>query len=238
MNLDPRFQIICDMARTVKSAGVELPIEEMHLTFLTHKLRTEYGFMESARNNVPVDSNGDIMPLYTYPCYEWINSIDWTGANVFEYGCGYSSQFWDRKGVNYYGVDSSDEWISSENIIHEQDMQEYANAIYKVDELFDVIVIDGDTRYDCVQPSIDKLKLGGVIILDNSEWHRNTKELLDEQDYIPIHFHGFKPIHVDSETTSCYLSRGFNRKPKTIVPMGGTFRETTKADKPINDPTP
>ena len=165
-------------------------------------------------------------------------TIDWTGANVFEYGCGYSSQFWERMGVNYYGVDSSDKWVSSNNIIHEQDMREYANAIYRVDELFDVIVIDGDIRYDCVRPSVEKLKLGGVIILDNSEWHRNTKELLDEQDYIPIHFHGFKPIHVDSETTSCYLSRGFNRKSKTIIPMGGTHRKTTSADRPLNDPKP
>ena len=226
------------MSRTISSAGVDLPIEELYLTFLSHKLRTDYGFMESARNEVPVDKNGDIMPLYTYPCYEWINSIDWSGANVFEYGCGYSSKFWNRMGANCYGVESSSEWISNDNIIHEQNMQEYASSIYKIDKSFDVIIIDGATRYDCVLPAVEKLRHDGIIILDNSDWHRNTKELLDEQDYIPIHFHGFKPIHVDTETTSCYLSREFSRKPRSIIPMGGTVRKPHKTDSSINDPMP
>jgi hypothetical protein len=38
----------------VTITGVKLPIEELHLTYLIHKLRNEYGFLESSRNNVPV----------------------------------------------------------------------------------------------------------------------------------------------------------------------------------------
>ena len=87
------------MSRTIESAGVHLPIEEMYLSFLTYKLRNEFGFMESAKTNTPKNDKGEIIPLYTYPCYEWINSIDWSGANVFEYGCGYSSYFWNEKNV-------------------------------------------------------------------------------------------------------------------------------------------
>ena len=29
-----------------------------------------------------------------------------------------------------------------------------------------------------------------MIIFDNSDWHKNAKELLDTKDLIPIHFHG------------------------------------------------
>ena len=81
------------MNKTIESAGVFLPIEETQLTFLIHKLRNEFGFMESAKTETPKDGSGKTMPLYTYPCYEWINSIDWSDANVFEYGCGFSSLF-------------------------------------------------------------------------------------------------------------------------------------------------
>jgi hypothetical protein len=221
------------MNKTIESAGVSLPIEEMHLTFLIHKLRNEFGFMESAKTETPKDSSGETMPLYTYPCYEWINSIDWSGADVFEYGCGFSSLFWKRKKVNLYGVDNNDAWIMHDNVILETDLTKYPSAINKIDNKFDVIVIDGSARYDCVSLSVNKVKSNGMIILDNSEWHKDTKELLDKEDFIPIHFHGFKPIHVDSETTSCYLGRQFNRKAKSIIPMGGTFREQTKDDRPI-----
>ena len=72
--------------RKVKVSGVELPIEELHMSFIVNKLRTEYGFLESSKNGVPMTGTGQVIPLYTYPCMEWISSIDFTGANVFEFG--------------------------------------------------------------------------------------------------------------------------------------------------------
>ena len=81
-------------------------------------------------------------------------------------------------------------------------------------------------RYECVLPAIENIKVGGIIILDNSEWYIKSKETLDRyNDFIPIHFHGFKALNVESETTSCYIHREFDKKPKTILPMGGTKRE-------------
>jgi hypothetical protein len=35
--------------------GTRLPIEELHFSFLVHKLRTEFGFLESSRNKIPID---------------------------------------------------------------------------------------------------------------------------------------------------------------------------------------
>jgi len=49
---------------------------------------------------------------------------------------------------------------------------------------------------------------------------------------IPIHFHGFKPTHVDSQTTSIYMHKEFSRKAKSIIPMGGTKRAPHMTDKP------
>ena len=89
--------------------------------------------------------------------------------------------------------------------------------------MFDVIVIDGLVRYEC-RTAVSNLKPGGMIIFDNSDWHKNTKELLDTKDLIPIHFHGFKPTHVDSQTTSVYMHKDFNKKAQSIIPMGGTER--------------
>ena len=61
--------------RNVKVSGVELPIEELHMSFIVNKLRTEYGFLESSKNGVPMTGAGQVIPLYTYPCMEWILSL-------------------------------------------------------------------------------------------------------------------------------------------------------------------
>ena len=37
------------MTKTVDVSGAKLPIEELHLTFITDKLRNDYGFLESTK---------------------------------------------------------------------------------------------------------------------------------------------------------------------------------------------
>ena len=225
------------MSKSVNISGSKLPIEELHLSFLTNKLRTEYGFLESSRKNIPVNDKNEIMPMYTYPCYEWLNSIDWTDNKVFEYGTGYSTIWWQNKNVNYHAVEDNKQWYDmikdKTNIKHEPEYNKYSQSIYNYDFKFDVIVIDGTARFDCIKPTLEKIKDDGIIIFDNTDWHKNSKEELDKSDLIPIHFHGFKPLHVDSETTSCYINRKFNKKAKSIIPMAGTVREQHETDKSI-----
>ena len=230
------------MTKTVDVSGAKLPIEELHLTFITDKLRNDYGFLESSRSDVPVNNKNQIMPMYTYPCYEWLDSIDWTGSKVFEFGTGYSTVWWQNKKVDYYGVEDDGEWYQriiklingkQLKVKYEIDLKKYMKTIYDYDFKFDVIVIDGQVRFDCIKPALEKIKDNGMIIFDNSDWHKSCKEELDKTDLIPIHFHGFKPLHVDSETTSCYIGRKFNKKANHIIPMGGTIREQHSTDKSI-----
>ena len=225
------------MSKSVNISGSKLPIEELHLSFLTNKLRTEYGFLESSRKNIPVNDKNEIMPMYTYPCYEWLNSIDWNDSKVFEYGTGYSTIWWQNKNVDYYAVEDNKQWHDmiedKTNIEYKPGHHKYIESIYKYDFKFDVIVIDGVVRFDCIKPALERIKDDGIIIFDNTDWHKSSKEQLDRSDLIPIHFHGFKPLHVDSETTSCYVNRKFNKKAKSIVPMAGTIREQHETDKSI-----
>ena len=225
------------MSKSINISGSKLPIEELHLSFLTNKLRTEYGFLESSKNNIPVNDKNQIMPMYTYPCYEWLNSIDWTDSKVFEYGTGYSTTWWQNKNVAYHAVENNKQWYDmikdNTNIKYESNYNKYIESIYEYDFKFDVIVIDGVVRFDCIKPALEKIKDDGIIIFDNSDWHKDSKEKLDKSDLMPIHFHGFKPLHVDSETTSCYVNRKFSKKPNHIIPMAGTIREQHETDKSI-----
>ena len=40
---------------TYKISGVEIPNEELHFAYITHKLRNQYGFIESSKKNIPVN---------------------------------------------------------------------------------------------------------------------------------------------------------------------------------------
>ena len=238
VNTETQYDIQLPAGTAVQFKGVELGMEEFHIAYLFDKLRKDFGFLESAKKQMPVNGDGEVMPMYTYPCYEYLNSIDWTGADVFEYGTGFSTVWWKNKGANIYGVEHNKQWYDKVdgkklgNIILENDVERYPKIVWAFSVMFDVIVIDGLVRYECVEPAVSNLKPGGMIIFDNSDWHKNTKELLDTKDLIPIHFHGFKPIHVQAETTSCYITRKFSRVPFNMIPMGGTMRETIDVDRP------
>ena len=120
--------------------GTKLPIEELHFAFLNNKLRNEFGFLESSRNNIPVNDKNEVIPMYTYPCYEWLNSIDWTDSKVFEYGTGYSTIWWQNKKVNYHAVEDNKQWYdmikNKTNIKHEPDLKKYIKTIYDYDFKF------------------------------------------------------------------------------------------------------
>ena len=122
------------MSKSVNISGSKLPIEELHLSFLTNKLRTEYGFLESSKKNIPVNDKNEIMPMYTYPCYEWLNSIDWNDSKVFEYGTGYSTIWWQNKNVDYHAVEDNKQWHDmiedKTNIEYKPGHHKYIESIY------------------------------------------------------------------------------------------------------------
>ncbi len=211
--------------------GAVLPIEELHLSYLVHILRTEYGFLESSRTNVSRTKDGVVIPMYTYPCLEYLDSFDWDGAKVFEYGSGYSTIWWSgHKKANVTAVELDKEWYErikintkGVNLTLETDKDKYTTSC---DGEYDVIIVDGNWRAECAAHAIKNIKKDGMILLDNTDMYEAAKQVLDESGLIPIHFHGFKPIHVESETTSCYIGREFSRIPNSIVPVGGTDRRS------------
>jgi predicted O-methyltransferase YrrM len=73
----------------------------------------------------------------------------------------------------------------------------YVDVVNKYqDGYFDFVIVDGHYREPCVQFSIPKLKTGGILILDNSDWL--TLEQWGIPDYLRI-LHRSK--NVRSETT-------------------------------------
>lgn len=183
-------------------------------------LNYEFGQLNSIKKRKPLDKDDQPIPWYTYPSYEYLKQFDFSEKNIFEYGSGNSSIFWAKRSKKVISIEDDKEWyqIVKINILKNQDIyfaqkrEEYVNLIGRFPINFDVIVIDGKYRYDCATKSITKLSSGGMIILDNSDWHPKSCQFLRENDLIQVDFSGFGPINGYTWTTSIFFDRNFGFK--------------------------
>ena len=72
--------------------------------------------------------------------------------------------------VDHLNKDDKDCFPSTEPEYQGMCFEEYVKAIDQYpDEFFDLVVVDGRSRKACVKRSLRKIKLGGFLMLDNSE---------------------------------------------------------------------
>ena len=127
---------------------------------------------------------------------------DW---NVFEWGAGGSTIYWARECASVISVEHNIEWIprikkmlSDRGLIadlrHIQGLPKgkkdrfkpYANEILKEpDESFDLVFVDGEasSRGWCLTNALPKIKPGGYLLLDNSDWLHREIEGFERTDY-------------------------------------------------------
>ena len=194
------------------------------------------GFIRSMKEGMCVAADGEPIPWYTYPAIEQLSRWNFAGSTVFEYGCGNSTRWWAKRAKSVVSVENSRGWyerILSSNslpenvtpILREIDsstapdpaqVESYVHAIDQYGE-FDVIVIDGfspsRTRLACTQVAMAHLSKGGMIILDNSDWHPESARVLREAGFLEIDFCGIGPLNTMPETTSLFLSKDFAVAP-------------------------
>jgi hypothetical protein len=109
-----------------------------------------YGRINSNKSKKPIDADGNPIPWYTYPAIEFFNQINVIDLKIFEYGCGYSTIYWNVRGAKVWSVDHDQLWFNEiKNQLFDQckglylasDKYQYANSIKKCNEKFDIIVI-------------------------------------------------------------------------------------------------
>jgi hypothetical protein len=183
-----------------------------------------YNQLKSLKESKCVDIQGNKTPWYTYPAIEYLNNIDFSNKSIFEFGCGYSTLYWGDKANYVFSVESDENWFNdvSEKVgdncclaLKEKDSG-YENTIKELDAYFDVVVIDGYRRLECAKIIVDiysKIEDEYMIILDNSEWCKETAQYLkDKLDVIQVDFYGFGHSNAYNWVTSIFYSRDFNFK--------------------------
>lgn len=197
-----------------------MPKGEMYLAALSNILRHDYGFVAATESGMPRDAQGEWIPLFTYPCIEYIAQFDLSGKRVFEWGAGASTLFWMSRAREVVSVENNPMW-------YEQLRQRVAPNVRLILEpgkafperiaddggLFDIIVVDSTGyRFDCAARAVDHLAPGGIIILDNAEWHPKSAAEIRRRGLIQVDFSGFKATEFHASTTSVFLARDFDFK--------------------------
>ena len=194
-------------------------------------LAFEQGLAATIQSNLPVDSAGLPIPWYTYPAIEYLREFDLRGYTIFEFGCGNSSHFWAALGATVWSVDHNTVWhakMTAEATLNQTfylavDREHYIGAMDLPGRNFDIVVIDGAWREDCVDPAISHLNAGGFIILDNADRDHEARDLLGKRGFYEVDFNGFGPINDYTWTTAIFLPPGGSqlRPARAPQPIGG-----------------
>lgn len=179
----------------------------------------EDGWFRSYREKSAVDANGDPIPWITYPALDFIRKRVTRDLTVFEFGSGGSTTWWANHVKNVVSVEHDRDWYEKIKSLQRSNVKifhvelsyggKYSSSTREHVDKFDIIVIDGRDRVNCIKNSIDSLKPTGIIILDNSDRLDYVEgiKLLHGKGFRRIEFIGFCPIvNLKSETSIFYRS--------------------------------
>lgn len=193
----------------IKKIGIERLLKTIDI------VEFEYGHFLSCDQQMCVDKNGNPIPWYTYPAIEYLNQLDFSDKEIYEYGSGNSSLFWAKRAKYVTSVENDQNWYflikksqeKNQEIVLIENVEEYVTSILKKNQKYDLVIIDGEVRFACAQMAVQCLKKGGLIILDNSDWYPDTSKFLRESGLIQVDFTGMGPINYYTWTTSLFLNR-------------------------------
>jgi len=165
----------------------------------------DIGWFNSFKENRPIDRYGKALPWVTYSFIDFISDRLNKNMSVFEYGLGNSTLWYASKVNNVTSVEHDLDWFNEiknqmpDNVSLFFEKLEYGKNYSKksktLNKKFDVIIVDGRDRVNCMMQAIEAIKDNGVIILDDSERETYEKgiEFLLNEGFKKIDFWGISP---------------------------------------------
>ena len=180
------------------------------------------GWMESKKRNYPCRANGDELPWMNFSIIAFLEERITKEHSLFEFGSGYSTAFYSKLAKSVTSVEHDKEWYdltikklpeNSSLIFTAEDIDgKYCRSIIKLDKKFDIIVVDGKDRVNCLKQCVNSLSSKGVILLDDS--HRSEYkegiELLIKNEFKSLIFEGLKPTGNGSNDYSTLFYKSDN----------------------------
>ncbi len=179
----------------------------------------EIGWIDSFNQQRPIDSNHQPLPWVTYGFIDFISDRLNNKMDIFEYGSGNSTLWYGKRVQSVTAVEHDKLWYKEiksrmpKNInLHYQELVyggKYSKFSNILNQKFDIVIVDGRDRVNCIKNSLNTLKENGIIVLDDSEreaYQEGVNFLLDN-GFRKIDFWGISPgLFYKKNTTIFYKS--------------------------------
>lgn len=164
----------------------------------------EHGWFRSFCAGESVDGTGEPIPWFTYPAIAFLRERLSPDFSLFEFGCGNSTRFWSRNLKQVDVCEHQAAWAEriqslcgGNTRIRCVAREEYPRAIAETGCRYEIVVIDGELRRECLEYTFPALTDNGVIVLDDS-FREELQPIFDrcaEYGFRSLRFPGPTPIY-------------------------------------------
>jgi len=175
------------------------------ISFRSFGYLLQTGWFNSFKQGKPFDKDNNPIPWFTYPAVEFLSERLNNEMNVFEFGSGNSTLFFAERVNAITSVEHNNDWYdkiskqkpANANIVYVRDVtsKEYVDGLILSNQKYDIIIVDGIYRNDCIKISLKHLSEAGIIILDDSERDDYTEgiKVLLNNGFRQLDFSGIAP---------------------------------------------
>lgn len=165
----------------------------------------DVGWFNSYEKKEPLDASYKPVAWVTYPFMHFIQPRLSRVTNIFEYGSGNSTLYYSNFVESVVGVEHDKGWFEEIKSLMPKNVNlfycdldtggEYCKFSSSLGNKFDVIIVDGRDRVNCIKESWVNLSDGGVMVLDDSERDKYQEGIgfLTDNGFRRIDFWGFSP---------------------------------------------
>jgi SAM-dependent methyltransferase len=176
----------------------------------------ESGWFDAHKNKSSVDTQGKPIPWCTYSFNDFIDGRLENSFDILEFGSGNGTLYYAKKANKVKAIENNKDWFGkvkksmpdNVELIYKECVPngEYSKICSLSNDKFDLIIVDGRDRVNCVKNSYKFLKDDGVLILDDSEREKYSEafELLISEGFKNIGFTGISPGNFYNKMTTIF----------------------------------
>jgi hypothetical protein len=166
-------------------------------------------------------------PWMTGPAVKALEALELDGLSVLEFGGGYSSIYFSKRGAKVTVFERDPEWSAfiaqrAPSAVLIDDVRALDMGVRK----FDIVLIDVFNRPDHFEIGASLMRHDGILILDDSQWYPNYLTTLE--GFLPFHYWGTSPGRFDYKCTTFFVRN--ERIKSRFVQYGRGL--TSKDDRP------
>lgn len=176
----------------------------------------EEGWWDSFQGSKPTDSNAKPLPWITYAAIHFLETRITKSHTIFEFGAGMSTLYYGKHAGQITSIEHNQFWydelkqkIPANVDLHFQELVrggDYCKFAENSGKRYDIIIVDGRDRVNCVLHSLSALNDHGVIIVDDTQREKYipAADFLKENGFKELALWGVAPGYFRNKCTTVF----------------------------------